>query len=210
MSLKHATDTQLKRQSPFKLFRDAVFKCNYRVSDCVLLWWFSSSVWRTAQHRPDLFQNTRRRLLQLEVWAAAEASWICVPLSSEHTRADLRCMTTSTARDTRYCVCVCVCACACMCVCVWRRGRPQSPGDGVSQKLHHKAALLGLAWVRPLLSSSNMSATCSLSHTYTHTHTHTDTYMLICGHTLTTHTHTTHSHTVMHTWLAKNSSSVFW
>lgn len=81
-------------------------------------------------------------------------------------------------------------ACVCLCilhVCV--RERTQSPRDSVSHQLHRKAALLGLAWVRPLLSSSNMPTTCSLTrpelHMNMHTHTCSHTHMCTCSHTYT-------------------------
>lgn len=72
--------------------------------------------------------------------------------------------------------CACVCVCLSVCNGCWGELGPQSPWDGVSHKLHHKAALLSLAWVRPLLSSSNMPATCSHTRTeYTHLSTHSHT-----------------------------------
>lgn len=69
-------------------------------------------------------------------------------------------------------------------MCARGRERPPSPRDSVSHKLRHKAALLSLAWVRPLLSSSNMPATCSHDHAHTSvsvhatfTHTHNSAHM---------------------------------
>lgn len=80
---------------------------------------------------------------------------------------------------------VCVWECV-LCTCVRGGERPRSPRDSVSHKLHHKAALLSLAWVRPLLSSSNMPATCS----HTHTHQHTWAWTHIHAHTsISRHAH---------------------
>jgi len=113
--------------------------------------------------------------------------------SSDHTR-DLTCTPAaanaaftiwreSDTGEMRHCEFVC-------CARVWGREkeRPQSPRDSVSHKLHHTAALLGLAWVRPLLSSSNMPATCS--HTHTHTHTRACTHIHMCTLSPYTHIHT--------------------
>ncbi len=94
-------------------------------------------------------------------------------------------------------VCMRVCV---LYTCVWGRERPQSPRDSVSHKLHHKAALLGLAWVRPLLSSSNMPATCSHTFTATHMNMHTRTcsHIHMCTRSPYKHTHA-HTHRLMHT-----------